>query len=160
MWSRIDRWEAGNTSLRSVSDECGIDSDIGSSEFKRRLYERLSVYTDWVLEIYNPCEIVSSKCKRGYFCCTGCRFLVDNKCSINSLACKIWLCSDVKHDEACVNALRGIYKIAQWWDLLICRGDWESKPGHNVALTMPWGQRVMMPLNERSRYGCKEKVTG
>lgn len=61
---------------------------------KEKLYNELCDQADVILNKFNPCEVKDGKCKRGYFCCDGCKYLKSNGCSIRSLFCKIWICEE------------------------------------------------------------------
>lgn len=64
-----------------------------------QLYDRLIAEADTILERDNPCNIecgVGCTCgtvKAGTaFCCHGCEHLSPAGCTVDALACKVWLC--------------------------------------------------------------------
>jgi hypothetical protein len=65
---------------------------------KDELYYNLCGRVDKLLLKYNPCKIIDRKCLRGHFCCHECTYLIHDQCSVNSLACKLWLCDYVCAD--------------------------------------------------------------
>jgi hypothetical protein len=59
---------------------------------KQDLYSELYREGEQVLRDNNPCKIQGGKCMAGEFCCGGCKHLGPNGCTVEALACKLWLC--------------------------------------------------------------------
>ena len=74
---------------------------------KAILYDRLCDIADKLLAKHSPCSSCPTKCE--YFggkrsgCCTGCPFLGPQGCTIKSLACKLWLCSEASGERPIIN---------------------------------------------------------
>ncbi len=69
---------------------------------KRELYDVLIALGQLTLNQYNPCDWINEKCRRmrsskndkDEGCCVECEHLGANGCTVESLACKLWLCED------------------------------------------------------------------
>lgn len=70
----------------------------------RKLYGLLYHLADRLIQQHNPCRHdengvckedrdLGDGCKNG--CCSGCRHLSPNGCTVKALSCKIWLCRHV-----------------------------------------------------------------
>ncbi len=87
-------------------------------ETKGRLYDILFAVGQQIMERHNPCEWKDGKCTRmrqvegDGGCCEGCKHLSRRGCSVQSLACKLWLCEAQKPKfwdcEAELNVLRQV----------------------------------------------------
>lgn len=66
---------------------------------KNKLYNQLYEEMEGYLEEYNPCQHTEDGCvghpNRKSRCCSGCKHLGRNGCKVKSLACKLWVCSDM-----------------------------------------------------------------
>lgn len=69
--------------------------------YKMLLYDLLYFTADLLIKLRNPCKIHHEKvpsqpdkitCVGHEPCCTSCRYLSDNGCTIKCLGCKLWLC--------------------------------------------------------------------
>ena len=69
-----------------------------SSEAKSKLYDALYAEAGNLLRINNPCKWKDGKCA-GYKdgCCGGCAHLGPNGCTVEALACKLWLCHLIRY---------------------------------------------------------------
>lgn len=120
---------------------------------KEELYSNLCYRADEILSRYNPCKVTDGKCIRGHFCCNGCVYLIDNKCSIKSLLCKLWLCEKFSVNESVVSELKDIFDIALSNDLLIARGEYRHiKQNHSeeTLFLMPWKKVYALKWNRDS----------
>jgi len=67
-------------------------------EAKSQLYDILLAIGQEILDYYNPCDWRDGKCRRmrsskdDEGCCEGCEHLNPKGCTVQSLACKLWLC--------------------------------------------------------------------
>lgn len=80
------------------------------------LYDELYLKAQQVLDQYNPCNISSDgkSCTGGTPCCGGCEHLGLRGCTVQSLACKFWLCSYAKEkNQECAVELEKLLQIAQ-----------------------------------------------
>jgi hypothetical protein len=64
---------------------------IKSVKEASRLYDTLYELGQEVLDKYKPCI----DCKT--YCCDGCKYLSSKGCTVKSLACKLWLCSNIAY---------------------------------------------------------------
>ena len=71
-----------------------------NAEAKGQLYDILITLGQQILDYYNPCDWRDGKCRRmrspggDKGCCAGCEHLGAEGCTVNSLACKLWLCEE------------------------------------------------------------------
>jgi len=56
------------------------------------IYDALYLIADDIINTHNPCEINKDGCLCGNFCCSGCKYLGENGCTVKCLACKTHLC--------------------------------------------------------------------
>lgn len=69
-------------------------------EEKELLYDTLYEMGQAFIKFYNPCEFGSdgkclasrNLCNRSNFCCSSCKHVTDNGCSVKALACKLSFC--------------------------------------------------------------------
>ena len=67
-------------------------------EARGQLYDILLALGQQALDYYNPCDWRNGKCRRMRSsqedggCCEGCEHLSQDGCTVESLACKLWLC--------------------------------------------------------------------
>ena len=65
--------------------------------------------------IFDPCQVKEGKCRRGNFCCDGCKHLGLKGCKVQALACKVWLCDEAltsSENAKCKMVLKAIGKMA------------------------------------------------
>ena len=73
-----------------------------NAEAKAQLYDILIALGQQILDHYNPCDWKNGKCrtirssKREKGCCAACEHLGAKGCTVQSLACKLWLCEDLQ----------------------------------------------------------------
>ena len=116
-----------------------------------QLYNELYRQAEKATIYINPCEVTNGRCRRGYFCCDGCRYLVDNHCSTTALLCRLWFCSEVaKHLSITTKEeLHYIGKRALNNNLLTFRGNYSDSQkmllfGRKVAVLMPWDEVIII----------------
>ncbi len=72
-------------------------------EVKGQLYDILFAVGQQIMDHYNPCEWQNGKCRRMRLseddggCCVGCYHLSRSGCTVQSLACKLWLCESQRN---------------------------------------------------------------
>jgi len=85
-------------------------------------YNELYAKAQEVLIRINPCEIAimdgKATCVGAYkrdtgLCCHGCQHLAATGCSIESLACKLWLCLEVIRTPKGKQAIKELHAIEQ-----------------------------------------------
>jgi hypothetical protein len=79
------------------------------------MYDLLYKRASQAVAIFNPCRIQAGLCLRGDFCCQECFHLGRQGCTVEALACKIWLCrkaSKARENETCRRVLQTIGEIA------------------------------------------------
>lgn len=111
------------------------------------LYKRASL----AMKILDPCRIKAGTCLRGDFCCRDCFHLGRNGCTVEALACKVWLCrkaSRTPGNETCRRILQTLAEIAE--DLKIS-GYRYSKQENLFA-----AERVVVDAEWMNR--CREKL--
>ena len=73
-----------------------------NAEAKGQLYDILIALGQQTLDRYNPCEWRNGKCRKMRSskgekgCCEGCGHLGAEGCTVQSLACILWLCDEEK----------------------------------------------------------------
>lgn len=78
---------------------------------RERVYSSLYQQGGAFLKMYNPCQITGKECTRGNvdWCCSGCPDLGPNGCTVEALACKLWLCEEArKHSPEAAIALKAL----------------------------------------------------
>lgn len=58
----------------------------------RALYSEYYEAAQRILSTHNPCAVKDGKCVDGAFCCSGCKHLGPQGCTVSALSCKVWLC--------------------------------------------------------------------
>jgi len=91
---------------------------------KEKLYSNLYIKMKELIKKYNPCH---GQFVDGYFfcsrdkhkekasgCCNGCKYMKNN-CTVNNLACKMWICQEAFYSLTIINqkkwfkAVKAIY---------------------------------------------------
>ena len=86
------------------------------------LYSLLYAAGERILKRHNPCKVVNGKCLDGDFCCSGCRHLSSEGCTVKCLQCKLWLCWKArKANPEVSNKLRALDIIARRNDISFMR---------------------------------------
>lgn len=112
---------------------------------KSKLYDQLYDEASAILKKDNPCNMGCNTCTNSQvnkgteaFCCSGCKYLGADGCTVNALSCRVWLCFAArrKHPET-AKALDAIGRKA--WDAGIpsqYRGSKQDhlKDHHNLVL--------------------------
>ncbi len=89
---------------------------------KEELYDSLFNIGQQILDHFDPCDWRNGECRRmrssepdTEACCKGCVHLGENGCTVNSLACKLWLCADPSNQsKECLNELRILRMVADY----------------------------------------------
>jgi len=79
------------------------------------LYDRLYRMAGKVLAKRRPCQKCAACVYHGGIksgCCKGCPLLGPDGCTVQSLACKLWLCYESARDRLAVHQLDRIQRIA------------------------------------------------
>jgi hypothetical protein len=79
------------------------------------MYDLLYRRAAQAVAIFNPCRIQGGLCLRGDFCCRECFNLGRNGCTVEALACKVWLCrkaAKARENALCRRILQIIGDIA------------------------------------------------
>ena len=72
------------------------DNELSINEISVE-YNKIYFEMQELLNRDTPCRGDNGEpCKRGTFCCQGCKFLNEKGCTIKSLWCKLWLCHEAK----------------------------------------------------------------
>lgn len=89
-----------------------------NAEAKGQLYDILLTLGQQTMDDYDPCDWRNGKCRRMRSskddggCCEGCEHLSQQGCTVQSLACKLWLCENqrniFKHCEIELKILRQV----------------------------------------------------
>jgi hypothetical protein len=126
----------------------------GELSFKstKELYGYLFRKTDGIMRKYNPCNVLKGKCVGGEFCCSGCEYNGNTGCTVESLACKLWLCDKVipKIPKQDMQNLRSISLIAMEYRLLIARGSYDDLMSRTqkplCGWKLPFGAIITIPI--------------
>lgn len=99
-------------------------------------YDELIVEITALLDKYDPCswDCKEKDCARKTKgCCQGCERLSENGCTICSLACKLWICPEIRlhMPEHVLDEFREVWDEAAFYDLLTFRGSKEESV-HNA----------------------------
>ena len=88
-------------------------------EAKSQLYDILLAIGQQILDSYNPCDWKDGKCRRMRSskddggCCKGCEHLSFKGCTVQSLACKLWLCESQRSIfKECETELKVLRQVA------------------------------------------------
>jgi hypothetical protein len=84
---------------------------------------------------HNPCKVSNNDClaKCG-FCCQGCQHLVDNKCSVKALYCRLWYCSMVPLTTDQRSTLIKLLGEAREYNILHCRQSKEVSVRYSIEI--------------------------
>ena len=106
---------------------------IDSRKMLEWLYDQLYSAADKLFKRYKPCQIkpqaggficIRHKDPRVGMCCSGCRWLSKNGCTVKALSCKLWYCYNIcakrKYREL-VRKLDALHDIAYYHNLLFFR---------------------------------------
>lgn len=109
-------------------------------------YDELYAKASEVLAKYNPCQIRqepdgSISCvdtranshRDSTLCCTGCQHLRASGCSVKSLACRFWLCTEVKFTPAGKDAADELLKLDQEAHRLHVKHDFRASRASNLS---------------------------
>lgn len=67
-------------------------------EFKSYMYDVLWDVADRMFKERNCCDFIKNQCAKDRinktieYCCKGCEYLIEHKCSVKSLGCKLEVC--------------------------------------------------------------------
>jgi len=96
--------------------------------YRMFIYDFLYTAADQIIRKYNPCQVQSSsdglvECASDIgLCCNGCEYLDDNGCMVNSVCCKLHICSAAEIRQPYIaNKLYDIRKIASRYRLMSFR---------------------------------------
>jgi hypothetical protein len=113
------------------------------------VYDELCYLADVALKKHNPCQFdtVTKKCLRGKKngCCTGCPHLTNTGCSVQSLACKLWVCFNAREASPELEKIRllahesGLMGYHELWDYArLSKAEFfAKKKGKNVRYNRP-----------------------
>jgi hypothetical protein len=80
------------------------------------LYSRFYQEGSRALKTHDPCKWSNGQCAAGtHGCCQGCKHLGPEGCTVEALACKLWLCYEVSRrpeNQAVVIELRTLRSAA------------------------------------------------
>jgi hypothetical protein len=78
---------------------------VHSRAFLEKKFDQLYARATVALQEHDPCQVRNGACfsMREYpenhvnepFCCTGCKHLKPDGCSVESLFCKLWVCAPI-----------------------------------------------------------------
>jgi hypothetical protein len=118
-----------------------------SRAYLEKKFDELYAGANAVLKGHNPCQIRGGACysmrhfpeqhKNEPFCCTGCKHLGPEGCTVESLYCRLWICEPlerlhikrrkgVRVPDGLVKALRALRKRADHFGLQVFRGTKED----------------------------------
>ncbi len=90
-------------------------------ETKGQLYDILLAMGQQTLDYYNPCDWRNGNCRRMRLskddkgCCEGCEHLSPNGCTVQPLACKLWLCESQRNIfRECEIELKVLRQVADY----------------------------------------------
>lgn len=104
------------------------------------VYDRLCVLADRILSKHSVCATCPVGCaiklpfglsmtapNTRSWCCSGCKHLGPNGCTVKALACKLWLCSkESDRSSKARRKLDRLVRIAAQYNLLTFRGSREE----------------------------------
>lgn len=104
---------------------------------RAEVYDKLVRLADKVLAKYQPCAKCPVGCSTQRFtkawCCSGCPNLGPKGCTVNSLACKIWVCRNhmmlakvSAKERKCFRRLDRLERIARHYQLYVGRAGKEK----------------------------------
>lgn len=86
-----------------------------------------------IMKQYDPCGVCNGTCTRGRcgkqnFCCEGCKYLSDKGCTVEALACKLWVCEEAELllPENVLDKLEQLTLLVWHWELEVFRGSKEE----------------------------------
>lgn len=78
---------------------------MSSNGLKSIIYDALYDVADSEFKDRNCCDFIENQCikdrvkKTIEYCCDGCKYLIDHKCSVKSLGCKLSICQLVRERD-------------------------------------------------------------
>ena len=86
-----------------------------------QLYDVLYAIGQQIVNCHNPCDWRDGRCRRmrsstgDKGCCEGCNYLNEKGCTVQSLACKLWLCdSQINKFKECEAELKILRQVADY----------------------------------------------
>ena len=77
--------------------------------FLEKKFDQLYAAADEAMKREDPCKVKAGAClsMREYpenhvnepFCCTGCKHLGPQGCTVQSLHCRVWVCAPIDHEN-------------------------------------------------------------
>lgn len=113
-----------------------------------------------LLKKYNPCAVSEGTCARGRsggtnFCCSGCKNLGVNGCTVHKLQCALWMCDYTLIPEpARTNFKKEMWDIfleAEQLNLLVPRGSMADSISHACDVAM-MNKHAQKKAKEKTRY--------
>ncbi len=107
------------------------------------MYDLLYKRAAQAMSLFNPCRIRAGLCLRGDFCCQECFHLGSQGCTVESLACKVWLCrkaAKTRGNETCRKILETIGEIADQLKIngYRCSKEENLKSGEQIVVDAEW----------------------
>lgn len=101
---------------------------------RSKMYDRLYAAADRVLKKHDPCAGCPVGCTNGIpvmhtklWCCSGCKYLGPDGCTVQALACKLWLCSKAtRNNPRAKRLLSRLQRLAGRYGFLVFRGSKED----------------------------------
>lgn len=101
---------------------------------KEERYDDLYQKAEDLMAKYNPCHSLEGKCRGDYwyssdsFCCSRCKYLTKEGCSVKSLFCKLWTCWKTEHFHSREFKIEQhkLFNEAFYYKLLMFRGSKED----------------------------------
>ncbi len=107
-------------------------------ETKGQLYDILLAIGQQTLDYYNPCDWSNGKCRSMRLskddggCCEGCKHLSPKGCTVQSLACKLWLCESQRNIfRECEIELKFLRQVADY-----CGIPYETRRSKEESFTL------------------------
>jgi hypothetical protein len=108
-------------------------------EAKGQLYDILLAIGQQILDYHNPCDWRYGKCRRMRSskedggCCEGCKHLGLKGCTVESLACRLWLCESQRDMfRECEIELKVLRQLADY-----CGVPYEIRKSKEENFTLP-----------------------
>lgn len=123
--------------------------------------KKMAKLLDDFLKKHNPCNIRPSAsghgvdCNGGHGCCHGCRHLGDGGCTVESLACKMWLCGEAWARLSFLAQIELWNLVCIWDGPLNFRFD-----GHGIDKmeAIGYSNHIGVILKNGEKYGGQEMV--
>lgn len=104
---------------------------------RSEMYDLLFGLADRTIKLYNPCNYVNGQCivdknqnSKGH-CCAGCKHITKKGCSVESLSCKLWLCSYIRNEyPRLYGGMESLRELAIALDISI----WETRSSKEEIL--------------------------